>query len=681
VKSNQIVSVLALIGSFVGFAFDVNADVNLNSQVPVKNQSLVTVSASPVSAAPKKDNLRLISFSKGDNKAEMTLKAATDCFYGDHAEMFSASPLDQTFSIRTVWDMIFDANLGSFSKTKLALRTRSTWGNENSIFGTSVDTFKVGDAVTGSHSHSIGRMTPWIREGWFDFSVNEAFGMQDHALHRIKIGAFPFSLGRGIALGSAYNAIPGFLGFCASNIIDQFPFGCLMSGDIVKKQLSYNICLEILENFADKFGRVNQIVYDNQFGEYGFPGGERGFAKINFIFATDLKWNLLDGSKNSGKLEVEPYLMYNFAPEQKVEFTADASSKLGTLGLCIDYSNGMFEFGVDIAKNLGSQNVRGWDRNGVDFFVDSDGVAKNKYTYVRRDSSSGPQAIQTAGAKQVVNSHRNEKGTTFNGQLIGTDTLGVSYYNDINRYRAPYNNAYQGLMLTSDWAISLRADKNLKLVGTVAWATGDENPNVDLENPNDSEQDGDYQGFIPMQSVYAGKRVRSLFVIGSNPIPRPGSTPSYSGQTVQTTRQTGFASPIGGFTNLAFIGGGFDWTTSVMSKVWRIEGSVLSYWQDKATKKFDIVRQQSSNEYASKHLGIEINSMARISMLDELSGYLQIGVFVPGQHYEDIKGTPLNKAQKAALNDIDDSGYPVTGTPVIGTSNALVLNWGLELCF
>lgn len=672
-KNNQIACAFALACSFFNISFGAN-----NSEL--KNQKLVTASAPVVE--PKKDNLRLMSFVKGDNKAELSLKAATDCFYGDHTEMFSASPLDQSFYIRTVWDMTFDANLGSFSKTKMALRTRETWGNEDSIFGTSVNTFKVGDAVTGAHSHSIGRMTPWVREGWFDFSVNEAFGMQNHAQHRVKIGAFPFSLGRGIALGSAYSAIPGFLGFCASNIIDQFPFGYLMSGDIVKKKLTYNFCVEILENFADKFGRVNQIVYDNEFGGRGFAGGERGFGKINFLIATDLRWNLLDGSNWSGKLEVEPYLMYNYAPEQKVEFTADAASELCTLGFCVDYSGGMFEFGVDIAKNLGSQNVRGWDRNGVELFVDTDGVAKNKYTYVRTGSSSGPQAIQTAGAKQVVNAHRIEKGTELNGQLIGTDTLSVSYYNDINRYRGQYKNSYQGLMVTSDWAISLREDKNLKLVGTVAWATGDENPNVDLEDPNDSEQDGTYQGFIPLQSIYAGKRVRSLFVIGSNPIPRPGSVPpSYTGQTVQTTRQTGFASPIGGFTNLAFVGGGVDWTTSVMSKVWRIEASVLSYWQDKATKKFDIVNQVSSSEYASKHLGVEVNSMARVTLLDELSGYLQIGVFVPGQHYEDIKGTPLNRVQKAALNDIDDSGYPVTDTPVIGTANALVLNWGLELCF
>ena len=676
-KNNQIIGAFALACSLVNLGLQASSSVNLNSE-QVKNQKIV-VTDTKISD-PTVSNLRLMSFAKGDNKAEINLKAVTDCFYGSHTEMFSPSPLDQGFYIRTVWDMTFDANLGKFSKTKMALRTRSTWGDEDSIFGTSFSTFKVGDAVTGAHSHSIGRMTPWVREGWFDFSVNEALGMDKHAQHRVKVGAFPFSLGRGISLGSAYSAIPGFLGFCASNIIDQFPFGFLMTGDIVQKKLTYNWCVEILENFSDKFGRVNQIVYDNEFGGYGFPGGERGFGKINFVFATDLRWNLLDGS--NGKLEVEPYVMYNHAPEQKIEFTADASSHLGTVGLCIDYVGSVFEFGVDFAQNIGAQNVRGWDRNGLELVVNSTGLAQNQYTYVRTGSASGPQAVQTAGAKAVVNANRIARGPSLNGQLIGTDALSVSYYNDINRFRAPYKNNYKGLMLTSDWAWSLKHDKSLKLVGTVAWASGDENPNVDLENPNDSEVDGDYQGFIPFQSIYAGKRVRSLFVIGSNPIPRPGSVPpSYTGQTVQTTRQTGFASPIGGFTNLVFIGGGFDWTTSVMNKAWRIDGSILSYWQDKATKAFDIATQMSSDEYASKHLGVEINTMARVTFLDELSGYLQIGVFVPGGHYDDIKGTPLNKLQKAALNYADDSGYPVTGTPVLGTSTAFLLNWGLELCF
>ena len=73
--------------------------------------------------------------------------------------------------------------------------------------------------------------------------------------------------------------------------------------------------------------------------------------------------------------------------------------------------------------------------------------------------------------------------------------------------------------------------------------------------------------------------------------------------------------------------------------------------------------------------------MVRIALLKDLSGFFMGGVFIPGKHYDDIKGTPINRAQKAALNRLNDSGFPESDVPVIGTSTALVLNWGLELCF
>lgn len=663
---------------------------SLASALPVKSQidnvAQKTVTEEAI-IEPAVSKAKLFAVDSGNNHAELNVKSVTDCFYGDHYSLFSPSPLDQIFSIKTVWDMVLDVKLSNFANSRMAFRTKSNWGNENSIMTSSVDTIKVGDAVTGPHAHSIGRMMPWLREGWFDFSLNAAFGMNDQAQHRLRMGALPFALGRGIALGSAYSVTHGFLGFCASNIIDQFPFAYLMSGDIVKKQLTYNVCLEILENFSDRFGRVNQIVYESAVGTFGPIGGERGFGKINFILASNLKWKPLDGSDGFGELIIEPYVMYNHAPEQKVEFVADASSNLGTIGLCFDYTGSAFEFGVDTAFNIGGQNVLGWDRNAVEFFVDSDGVAKNRYTYVRTGTESsgvityGPQAIQTAGAKKVVNDNRIVRGVAVNGELIGTDTLGVSYYNDINRFRAGYKNSYKGMMLVADAAYNLRADKSFKLVATAAWASGDESPNRDLNNPKDAEVDGDYQGYIGLQEVYAGKRVRSLFVIGNNPIARPASAPAYSGSGVPTTKQVGFASEVSGFTNLVILGGGIDCDTELMGKDLRINSSVISYWQDKATKAFDIYTQQNLDRYANKHLGVEVNAMVRIALLKDLSGFFMGGVFIPGKHYDDIKGTPINRAQKAALNRLNDSGFPESDVPVIGTSTALVLNWGLELCF
>ena len=615
---------------------------------------------------PTTASKKLLSMSNGTASAEITVKSSVDSLYKNHGELFSASPLDQVFYTKNTWDVIFEATVNPWIKTKFAARSKATWGNETSVLVTTDATFKSGDAVTGSHNHNVGKLVPWIREAWMDFSVNKAFGMDESLQHRVKIGVVPFTLGRGISYSSSISASSGILGFYASSVVDQHAFAQLLYGDIKKDQLSYNFYTAVLENSSDMFSRVNAAVYANQIGRRDNP--ERGFGKINFVIASNLKWTVLDGKHDLGKLSVEPYLMYNKSPEQKVEFTADASSNLATCGLCMDYVGSQFEWGFDMAANFGAQKVRSWDRNQVEVFCDTDGVVKNRYSYVKSGSATGTKALYTSGVKTLVNSA--PQSAELNGTKIGTVTS-VDYYNDASRFRAGYTNKYKGIMLVVDGAWNLRQDKKLRLVGTAGWATGDENPNKNLDDVNDSEKDSDFQGFIGLQGIYSGKRVPSIFVLGDNDIVRPLSAPSVPG----------FATNISGFTNLVYVGGGVDWRTKIGNKGLRIKPNVLSYWQDKATKKYDATNQTSLNEYANKHLGVEVSTTFRMSLLNELSGFLVGGVFIPGKHYDDIKGKPLNGTQLAALDDLDSTGYPSSGVPVVGTTAAYVISWGLELSF
>jgi len=622
---------------------------------------------------------KLLSVSNDKSSAEFTVSSTTDIIYNTHCTLFSSSPLDQSLTFKNNWDFTFEAVANEWLKVKAAARTRATWGNETSIMPVTGSTIKLGDAVVGDHNHFVARMVPWIREAWVDFSLNKAFNMDDRLEHKVKVGAFPFVLGRGIALGSAYSAIPGFLGFCASNAIDQFVFGQLLSGELKPGRVSYNVYSAILENFSDNFARVNTIIYESEIGHHDHP--ERGFGSINFILASNLKFLVLDGNDGLGTLEAEPYIVYNKAPEQKVEFSADASSKLASVGICVDYTGDQFEWGFDTAFNFGSQDVLAWDRNQIELFVDTDGIYKERYTYVRASSGSydtSDKAIVTKDAKTIVMGSGSGQGVALNGAEIGSAD-GLNYFNDNNRFRAGYKNKYRGLMFVADAYWNVTPDKKFKLAGTLGWATGDENPNRNLTSPNDSEVDGDYQGFIGLQEVYSGKRVLSFFLLGPNNVARPLSSPSFTNST--TARSAGYATNINGFTNLFFIGNGIDWATKFLGKGLRVKSYVLSYWQDKATNRYDAVNQVSLPIAANAHLGTEFNVTLRLVLLDDLSGYFKGGVFVPGQHYEDIKGKPLNSTQLAALNSLDSTGYPATGVPVIGTSTALALNWGLEFVF
>lgn len=661
------------------------------TKVPAKIESKSVVAKAPVVAKSKQSEVgqqlakseaktpaaivvekKFIGFQDGDTLAELRLRAVIDGFYGKHMQLFSPSDLDQIFYSRSTWDAIFAAEFNKWLSTKISIRNKATWGDEESILTTSVSPIKIGDSVTGHHTHTIGKLVPWIKEAWVNFSVNKAFGLNDSLQHQLKFGALPFSLGRGVSLGTAYAASDGILGFYSSGVVDQYAFGSLLSGEIKPGRLTYNFYVGCLENYADKFGRVNSPIYANEIGSRDTP--ERGFGHINFVIATNLKWSLLDGTAGLGKLTVEPYILYNRSPEQRVEFTADASSSLATLGLSGDYIGSRFEWGFDMGANFGSQTVLAWDRNQVVLLRNSDGVIKNFYNYVKSGSSTGPNAVETDGVRNLVNSA--PQSPALNGAFIGT-VDGVNYYNAENRFRPRYSNKYKGLMFVSDASWSLREDKKLKFAGTFGWATGDENPNQNLTDLHDAEVDGDYQGFIGLQTDYSGKRVPSLFVFGMFDIPRPLTAPQRS----STDPNRSFATDVSKFTNLMFIGGGIDWQVKAFSRGWRVKLNSLSYWQDKATKKYDAATQQSLDEYANRHLGTEFSGSLRLNLINGLAGFFTGGVFVPGQHYEDIKGKPLNSAQLRALSRRDSSGYPVNGTPVIGTSTAIVLNWGLEINF
>lgn len=657
---------------------------NLTNSQEVKNnqdnaKEVIVITEPVVKKDPGTKSAKLLSISNDKSSAEFTVSNTTDLIYNTHCTVFSSSPNDQSLTFKSNWDFTFEAVANEWLKLKAAARTRAVWGNETSIMPVTTSTVKLGSAVTGEHAHFVARMVPWIREAWIDFSLNKAFNMDNTLQHKVKVGAFPFVLGRGITLGSAYSAIPGFLGFCAPNAIDQFVFGQLLSGELKPGRVSYNVYSAILENYSDSFARVNTIIYESEIGRHGHP--ERGFGSINFVLASNLKFLILDGTDGLGKLEAEPYLVYNRAPEQKIEFTADASSSLASMGICIDYTGDQFEWGFDTAFNFGSQDVRAWDRNQIQMYVNDDGVYAERYTYVRSSSGgydTSKNAVATKSAKGIVMGSGSGQGVALNGAQIGSAD-GLNYFNDINRFRAGYKNKYKGLMFVADAYWNVTPDKKFKLAGTLGWATGDENPNRDLNSPNDSAVDGDYQGFIPLQAVYSGKRVLSFFLLGPNDIARPMSSPSFTNNS--TNRKAGYATNINNFTNLFFIGNGIDWATKFFGKGLRVQSFVLSYWQDKATNRYDAVNQVSLPIPANAHLGVEFNVTLRLVMLDSLTGYFKGGIFVPGQHYEDIKGKPLNDTQLAALNSLDSTGYPATGVPVIGTSTALTVNWGLEFIF
>lgn len=598
-----------------------------------------------------------------DNEFEVALKNRVEIFYSKNCELFSGSPLDQVLWAQGIWDLKTKAKIGKMVESYIVLRNKSRWGSPDSIAKTSSTPIRLADATFGDHSHYLSKQIFWLREGWVDINLNNTIGVDTCGIQHFKTGLFPFELGRGIVLGPAYAVSAGLLGFYADSTIDQNAPGFLLYGDLVKNRVSYDMYLGILRNWTDNFGRVNEKIYLSEADPEW--NGSRGFGHVNFVYAMRLR--LYPMSTKCGcdsNLVIEPYFLYNRNPEVAIEFPADSASNLITPGLMIDYEGKKFEFGCEFAANFGHQTVYGWDSNQIEIKADAAGNLIEQYTKVYSDSNLTNNALVTSANKAIVKKSLNS--AELNGQEIGNSGL----YNGDTRFNPKYRNIYKGFMFVADasWLFS----KALKLSGTIGWATGDENPNRDLSGFGDSNMDGDYSGFIGLQEVYSGKRVISLFVIGPNAVLRPLSS---------GTTQNNLPSKVTGFNNILYCGTALNFDKNFCTKAVNWNLGLLSYWQDYATKKFSIPLKRSIDEPASKHLGVEFNATLTMQFVKNLKGFLVSGIFLPGQHYQDIKGKALSKDDLAVLDQLNADGFSLSKTPLLGTKTAFVLNWGIEYAF
>lgn len=637
--------------------------------------SAIPVLSVPVQAAQAAEKQREIFGCRWENNEfEVGLKNRDEIYYSHSTSLLSPTSLDQVLWAQGIWDLKTKAKIADNAlSSQITIRNKYRWGSPESIAATSETPIKIGDTTTGNHMHYLSKQIFWLREGWLDINLNRAMGVETAGTQHFKLGLFPFELGRGIALGSAYAASSGLLGFYADSTVDQNAPGFLLSGDLLPDILTYDMYLGILRNWTDSFGRVNEKIYTDQLHRDG--RGARGFGHVNFVYANRLRWSpVLTSDRMQGgmaKLVIEPYFMYNRDPEQRVEFPADAASNLMTAGLCTDYTGSRFEFGCEFAFNFGQQTVHGWDSNQIEVVVNSDGLLAERYTKVLTsdpNTNTNPaKAYVTSTNKQAV--EKGVPGPNQNGQELGTSGL----YNALNRYNAPYKNKYQGMMLVTDASMWL-IDPSFKISGTLGWATGDENPNRDLDQLGDSSIDGNYQGFIGLQEIYSGKRVISLFIIGGNSLTRPLSTPS-------DAAEGGIPSKATGFTNLVYGGGAVTFKYNFCGREIGWNVGLLNYWQDYATKKFDARTKKSLDQPASRHLGGELNVTINCQFMKSLKGFLVGGVFIPGQHYDDIKNKPLSKDDLKTLDELNAGSSSIVSTPLLGTHPAYVLNWGIEYAF
>lgn len=612
-------------------------------------------------------------------------------FYGKNLRLLNNNnPTDRIIFFRHTLDLNTEYRyFNPYKKydiifAKMNIRNKGVWGDPESIASTTFSTVRILDSVAGSHQHAIPLHIWWIRELWIQLNLAEFLAIPFCNNHTLSIGSFPFELGRGIALGTAYKIDPSDLGFYAEAAIDQYAFGAKLSGVLAKDALLYDLYAAILDNKSTNFGDTNLKIRGQQFGHRNDQA--RGFGIINYLIAARTRWSPV--IRPNVNIYLEPYILYNRNPEQKIEFTGDAESNLITIGLASECAVGNFEWGFDTAFNLGSQRVHGWDRNAIKL-ESRDGTVVQINTQVKQITEqqlidrnlniNDPKLCEKVKSKAIFVPQNqeiidtSEQSASQNGKIIGQNDLGI-LINDCERFVDPYRNIFNGSMFVFDMGYYI-IKPDLKIAAAFGFASGDMDPNRDLEKIGDSQIDGDYEGFIGLQETYSGTRVKSAFLLSG-----PGRPPrllSFPSRNVTNP----FTTVINRFTNIIFTGGAINWQPKCAHN-WILNPNLLAYWQEDESRIFDEELKKSiQSQFASPFIGVELNIFVEAEVLQGLYFYCVGAVFFPGSHFKDVKGRPLNKAQQTFLDNLDRTGIVNDRVPLLGNDESYFANLGFEYKF
>lgn len=561
--------------------------------------------------------------------------------------------VDQYLSSKVKLDLVGNIVYQEGAEVQVGFRAKSVLGNPRA-YSTTTESIKMGESLIGSHSHKIEPRVFFLREAWATIDLTKALGTS-RGFQNLKVGLFPFEVGRGIALGENYGVNPASLGFWSDSAVDQYAPGIMLNGALYGDKLEYDLYAGLLTNNSTNLKETASQIYDKLVINESYPTSfARGFASVNYVTAARLKWTPIKNKAYGDKIYFEPYVVYNENREQKVEFAGDASSKLVTLGIAGEFATLGYEFGFEGAINRGHQNVRAWDRNDVILSTHPDtGVFRQVYSkiYDNADLTANTTYLKDETIYRIDGRATSE----YNGLPLG----GTGKFNANNRFRDAYKNEYKGWMLVAD-ASMLLYKEDLKLAVTAGIASGDVNPNT-----HKTGTVREYKGFISLQELYFGKRVKSFFVMGpTSSLSRPHSL----------VDDRDFTSPIEGFSNIKFLGAGLTYKPKNAQRTYVINPNILMFWQDQESIKFG-----SATELARNKLGVEFNLFGSVELIENVKLVAAGAIFKPLDHYEDLKGTQLT-VLKAELSKLASAGVR-ENLPTLSNNVAFSLSAGIECMF
>lgn len=548
---------------------------------------------------------------------------------------------DRSFRYRTTLDVNALAQYGDLPKNpaveiKMSGRIRYDVGTDAIVKTTPVEAAVVGVPITIPAS-SVGKTIPWLRELSMKISLDEN---ESGSNHYLRFGSFAYELGRGIALGAAY-ASGGFLGLDPRFSIDQFAPGGLLHTDLYCDSLSMDFYFSLLSNPSGSFKENSQKIREHQL-DLGTASVTRGPNAASWLGAVAFHWKAIDFE--DCKLNVDPYLYIHPSPDQKLEFAADADSQLYGIGTAMEFRVGKFEWGFDGAFQGGHTNIKPWDRNYLKL-VNNNAVATFQDTKVYTNEALTTLAPATTENQAAIAA--GPKGFDQNGKQIGDSGL----WNANDRFRPAQRELYHGYFFVTDFSYEI-IDKQLKVFVDTGISSGQLDDLYDI-NSNSTEEERmnmSFHGYVPIQSVYSGKRIQHLVMLNTG-VPRfTVQNPDMKLDKLHVpSRITGVSTLTDKFTNLAYAGSAFEYKPAKFAdqKV-VIKPTVFYYWMVQAPYKLgvyktidDVEVYTPSTVVASHSLGtaLSLELEATLKECINVGGYA--GLMLPGAQYKQFRGLQL----------------------------------------
>ncbi len=634
--------------------------------------------ASAVVAVVKKDEKTPTFCFKGANDVDLTFDGSSRVNYSRayNVETLNSNELDRISSYNGRIEL---GTLVTYGKQKygkaaieLAARLQQQYqaGRFDKVLGSNSSSVKIADSVVEVPGVSINATIPWVKSVHMKLLLNALMNREISTDHFVKVGLFGYELGRGIAYGDSYGTPKRYLGVYngGSNFA---PFGILFNGEMIKNRLEYEFYFARMEEKSSSYKDINARTKTHIVGNK--RSGAAGVEIASDVFAANIKGHY--DTPRLGDIKTTSYVMYSKALDQRIEMPNDCESRLVTVGSGFEYEKGNFEFGGEVAFNMGAEYVYNIDRNVIGLTGGYPGQEdKVLRTYSHVVVLSEDDDIRNEHAAPVVSEIKtavdeytgNENDATFKTDITSVSLDGGTLYslkNKNNRFRSAYKNTYAGWMGVIDAAYNLKP-ANMTFSAAAGHASGDSNPNLVEGNKT-------YKGFIGLNENYAGKRVKSVLALGARKLQAPLTVDPNSKQIFDNS-----------FTDLSFVGAGITWR--LPKRDLEFSSNALVFFKDQRSLSYVYNSVADTGGFGSKfarrYMGLELNLSFEWKLLQGLSLLGETAVFLPGSFYKDVKGLPLDGSVVTLIDQADSTGF-TQAVPRLGTDPQVVVGVALQYKF